>query len=202
MVFPQAEHARLAGELALAWGNDAFPRPPLPFASFVAGVTLHDRGYGELDADGIGEVESERWVAIQRAGFAPRGDDPVVDLVVGLHIRRLLSPPQDAYESAALVELNAALPSLLAAAGVDGETAAAADRITQVCDTLAFEFCFERPASGTVGAISYALDGRGGIRLEPWPLAVPKLTGIVLAYRGDGYPERLDPVVVPFEASP
>jgi len=42
-LFPQSEHARLAGAIALAWGNEQFHRPALPFASFVAGVTLHDR---------------------------------------------------------------------------------------------------------------------------------------------------------------
>ena len=81
VVFPQAEHARLAGTIALAWGNDQFARPALPFDAFVRGVTLHDRGYGQLDADGIGEVPPDRWVAIQRASFAPRGEEPVVDLV-------------------------------------------------------------------------------------------------------------------------
>jgi hypothetical protein len=68
-VFPQADHARLAAAVALAWRD----RPPLPFDSFVRGVADHDRGYGEHDSDEIGAVESERWVAIQRAGFEPRG---------------------------------------------------------------------------------------------------------------------------------
>ena len=76
VVYPQAEHARLAAALAPHWGNDPFARPPLPFRSFVGGVALHDRGYGQLDADAIGEVDADRWIAIQEAGFAPIGDDP------------------------------------------------------------------------------------------------------------------------------
>ena len=95
MVFPQAEHARLAGTIALAWGNDRFARPALPFDAFVRGVTLHDRGYGELDADGIGEVPPDRWAAIQQASFAPRGEEPVVDLLVALHVHRLVSNVDD-----------------------------------------------------------------------------------------------------------
>jgi len=194
VVFPQAEHARLAGALALAWGNERFPRPELPFDAFVRGVTLHDRGYGQLDADGIGEVEPERWLAIQRAGFAPRGDEPVVDLVVALHVSRLVGGGDPA--------MTAALPRLHRLAGVDESVAAEADRITDLCDRIAFDFCVEEPARGTVAGIAYAVDGLGGITLDPWPLGPPSLLGLVLGYRADGYPEELEPEVVPFEAQP
>src|SRR3954468_14813235 len=71
VVFPQAEHARLAGALALAWGNERFTRPALPSDSFVRGVTLHDRGYGLLDEDEIGRMEPSRWAQIQLQGFMP-----------------------------------------------------------------------------------------------------------------------------------
>src|ERR687886_932448 len=91
VVYSQAEHARIAAAIAAVWGNDAFPRPPVPFDAFVRGVALHDRGYGELDADGIGEVASERWLELQRRSFTPRGEDPVVDLVVALHVHRLVA---------------------------------------------------------------------------------------------------------------
>jgi hypothetical protein len=191
IVFPQAEHARLAGAVALAWRDP----PPLPFDSFVAGVALHDRGYGEHDADDLETVADDRWLAIQRAGYAPHGGDPVVDLVVALHVRRLIGEPRDP-------PLEELLPRLLEAAGVDAAAAEAADRVTNVCDRLAFEFCFERSAEGDVRGIAYELDGRGRIRLDPWPLAVPRLVGIVAAFAADGYPHRLEPVVVPFELTP
>jgi hypothetical protein len=142
VVFPQAEHARLAGAIALAWGNDRFARPALPFDAFVRGVTLHDRGYGQLDADGIGEVALDRWIGIQRAGFASRGEEPVVDLVVALHIHRLVAGGD--------AEMTAALPALHRAAGVDESDAADADRITNLCDRIAFDFCVEEPARGQV----------------------------------------------------
>jgi hypothetical protein len=191
IVFPQADHARLAGAVALAWRN----RPPLPFDSFVAGVAVHDRGYGEHDADDLETVAADRWLEIQRAGYAPRGDDPVVDLVVALHVRRLIDEPRDP-------PLEELLPGLLEAAGVDQATAGAADRVTEVCDRLAFAFCFEQPAEGEVHGIAYAVDGRGAIRLDPWPLSVPRLVGIVPAFEAVGYPERLEPVVVPFDVTP
>jgi hypothetical protein len=198
LVFTQADHARFAASIALHWRT----HPPLPFEAFVRGVADHDRGYGEHDDAEIGVVDNARWVEIQRAGFRPRGEDPVVDLVVALHIRRLLSPPEDELESAALAELDGLLLGLLAAAGVTQEAAEAADGVTNVCDRIAFLFPFEERASGDVRGISYQLDGQGTVMLEPWPLGVPWLRGLVTAFEAKGYPERLVPFVVPFDIRP
>ena len=192
-MFPQAEHARFAGALALAWAD----RPALPFASFVRGVADHDRGYGEHDDDPIGGVMTEeRWLAIQRRGFAPRREDPVVDLVVALHVRRLIG------EGEAFDEVDALVPSLLSAAGVTREEAEAADAITNVCDVISFEFCFEDANERDVRGFHVRVDGEGGIEVDPWPFSVPRLVGLVTAFEADGYPERLVPVVTPFEARP
>jgi hypothetical protein len=198
LVFTQADHARFAAAIALNWRE----RPPLPFESFVRGVADHDRGYGEHDDAEIGVVDNARWVKIQRAGFRPRGDDAVHDLVVALHIRRLLAPPEDELEAAALADLDVILPTLVSAAGVEREEADAADAVTNVCDRIAFHFPFEEPVTGEARGISYRLDGQGTVTLEPWPLAVPSLRGLVPAFEADGYPERLAPVVVPFELRP
>ncbi|MFL5954582.1 MAG: DUF3891 family protein [Gaiellaceae bacterium] len=195
VVFPQADHARLAGAIALAWRD----RPPLPFDSFVRGVADHDRGYGEHDADDIGGVTSERWSEIQRRGFTPRGEDPVVDLVTALHVRRLLSSSEGELERRAYDEVDELVPSLLARAGVTAAEADAADAITNVCDRVAFAFCFEEPDRGEVRGVAYELDGEGAIVLDPWPLAVPRLLGLVTGFEADGYPGRLVPVVTPFD---
>ncbi len=204
MVFPQAEHARLAGAIALAWGNEQFAPPALPFDAFVRGVTLHDRGYGQLDADAIGEVAPYRWIEIQRAGFAPRGEESVVDLVVALHVHRLVAGGD--------AGMTAALPALHRAAGVDERDAGEADRITDLCDRIAFDFCVEEPASGSVAvapaqgaepvAIDYTVDGHGKITLEPWPLGPRSLGGIILGFATSGYPDELDAVVTPFDVRP
>jgi hypothetical protein len=208
VVFPQAEHARLAGALALAWGNDRFERPALPFEAFVRGVTLHDRGYGQLDADGIGEVPTDRWAAIQRASFAPRGEEPVVDLLVALHVHRLVA----SVDETILAPMTAALPELHRGAGVSETDAAEADLIMDLCDRIAFDFCVEEPTSGRVAvaparaaepvAVVYTVDGHGGITLEPWPLDMPCVAGIILGFRAERYPDELEPVVVPFDARP
>jgi hypothetical protein len=210
VVFPQAEHARLAAAIALAWGNDELAAPPLPREAFVAGVALHDRGYAALDADGIGEVAPERWLEIQRESFRPREDDPVVDLVVAMHVRRLVRWSRGA---ATATELDPAVDALRALAGVSPEDAEAADLITNMCDRIAFDFCFEEPAEGTLELpatgsrdarvhVRYALTGDGRVELEPWPLALPRLTGVLFAFAAVGYPAVLEPVVVPFGLSP
>jgi hypothetical protein len=198
IVFTQADHARLAGAIALAWRE----RPALPFDSFVRGVADHDRGYGEHDTADIGTVPSQAWTEIQRRGFTIRSGDPVVDLVASMHVRRLLSSQADEYERAAFAQVDVLLPSLLDAAGVTAEEAEQADAITNICDRIAFLFCFEEPSEGSVRGIAYALDGRGSITFDPWPLDVPRLLGLVTAYEAEGYPERLVPVVVPFDLAP
>jgi hypothetical protein len=199
VIYPQADHARFSAAIAAVWGNDRFDPPPLDVDAYVRGVALHDRGYGELDTDGIAEVPTDRWLEIQWESFRPRGEDPVVDLVVGLHVERLVSWGHDASR------MTAMLPELLAAAGVGEPEARAADSITHVCDGVAFDVCFEEPLTWTrpvlpgVGAepveITFAYDGE--VTLDPWPLAVPWLRAVLVGYAADGYPERPDAVIEP-----
>ncbi len=210
MVFPQREHAVLSATIASAWDDATWPIR-LPREPFVRGVARHDRGYDDHDADEIGRVSRERWLAIQEQGFAPTRADPVVDLVVALHVRRLVSYGDDAGSRRVLGAMDAALPALVRGAGVSAEDAAAADRITRLCDRISFDFCLEEPGSGDVeviGAdgspvrISYAVDGLGSITLDPWPLDRPALAGTVLAYAAEGYPEVLESVPTPFAVEP
>jgi hypothetical protein len=166
VIYPQREHAVFAGALALAWAE----RPPLPFDSFVRGVALHDRGYPEHDVDEIGATARERWLEIQRAGFGEHDDDPVVDLVVSMHVRRLVGGDP---------EMDAAIPALRARAGVSVEDAESADRVTAFCDALAFDVCAEGPPDS----------------IDPWPFTHAPLDLLLVGYRADGYPDRLDRVV-------
>ena len=192
MIVPQAEHGRMAGAIAASWAE---PPPGLPFESFVRGVTLHDRGYGELDNDEIGVVEPEPWAEIQRRGFTARSGDAVVDLVVALHIRRLIGDDEQPARAALAREIDAALPERIAEAGVTEEQARTADRITELCDRIAFAFGMGEADSGEVGGIAFRYDGHETATLDPWPLAVPWLRAVVGGFAPDGYPQRLEPVV-------
>lgn len=209
-MFPQREHARFSAALADAW-SDAFAPVRLPRERFVRGVAEHDRGYSEHDADEIGLVSRDRWLAIQERGFAPRREDTVVDLVVALHVRRLVSSGDDDGSRRVLGAMDDALPALVREAGTSTGDAAAADRITDLCDRISFDFCLEQPDSGAVDVlaaegtpvrVAYAVDGRGTIALDPWPLDRPALGGTVLAYAAEGYPEVLEKVPAPFAVEP
>jgi hypothetical protein len=143
-------------------------------------------------------VDDVEWVAVQRRGFAPRGEDVVVDLVAALHVRRLLSRN----DADATAEADEVIASLLSLAGVTREQADAADAITNVCDVISFEFCFESPSERDVRGHRVVLDGLGGVTVDPWPFRLPELAGLVTAYEAEGYPERLVPVVVPYSVRP
>ena len=194
VVYPQAEHARMAGAIAAAWQPD---RIPLRFESFVRGVTLHDRGYGELDDDPLGEITQERWAGeIETRGFRERTGDDVADLIVALHIRRLIG---DDLEHPARAALAREIDESLGEVSAD---ARAADAVTQLCDMVAFAFCFEQESSGGAGGIEFRYDGGSRIALDPWPLAIPSLPGVVVGFEAEGYPRRLMPVVTRYLVDP
>jgi len=190
VVFPQMEHAAFAAGIALRW----LERPHVPFDSFIRGVALHDRGYGELDEDGIGAVEGERWLEIQRRGFGAHDDDPIVDLIVSLHVARLVGDEDPSFQDG--------LPALLARANVDDATAAAADRITNLCDRISFDVCLEQPAEGSLGETRYAYDGANRVSVDPWPFTPERFAVLLVGYRTDGYPRTLDRVVEPIAFAP
>ena len=58
-MIPQSEHLRLVGAMAMLWGNENFDVPPVERNSMMAGMALHDRGYGVLDNSAIGEMAEE-----------------------------------------------------------------------------------------------------------------------------------------------
>lgn len=184
----------------------------MAFDSFVRGVALHDRGYGELDNDSLDGVAPDRWIEIQRRGFQPRGDDAVVDLVVALHVHRLVSKPRDPVEAAALPEMEEALPRLRDAAGVTEAEAYAADTVTHLCDRISLTVCFEersewaQPLIPKAGAepieMRFAFDGDGRATLSPWPLVVAPFSAVIAGYRAENYPDVLEPEVTLLRIEP
>ena len=209
-VFPQAEHARLAAAIAEGWDIAAFPIAGVPLELLVRGVAEHDRGYGEMDDDAIGEVTESRWLSIQRAGFVPR-EDPVVDLVVAMHIRRLVGWSRTEAALATAADMDARLPELQAAAGLTHAQAIQVDRVTHLCDMVAFDLCLEEPENGTVAVtradgvdqmVAHRVDGLGGATIDPWPLVVTEVEYRITAYHSDSYPDRPQPQPVDFTIAP
>ena len=209
IVIPQYEHGRLAGTLAQHWGNDHFDRPALNFASFVAGVALHDWHYGFGDNLPIVGAEEAEWIAMTRRGLALRLADPISDVVAKLHLRRLCSYNPTAERVALMAEFDEVVKARLPETGHSRAEFEWADKITRLCDNVAFHFSFEieqeltakvcqRVGDEEETAVAYHVQSPGQIIVDPWPFAIPAFSGTIIGYQAEGYPDLLEPVVVPF----
>lgn len=212
IIIPQSEHLKLAGTLALLWGNARFERPPLSHDSVVAGIALHDRAYGYLDNIPVPSGDEEQWVAVTRRGFYMPCADPVADVITRHHLLRLAGWQDTPARRALAEEMRAEIQREIQEHGFDAELFTRIDCVTNLCDNIAFSFCRETPADGRVEVFSnyargetttvrYTVAG-SGITLDPWPLTVEQYAGYVVGYRADGYPERLDGMVVPYHIQP
>lgn len=209
IVTPQSEHLKLVGTLAMLWGNDQFDQPPIEHNSMIAGIGLHDRGYGYLDNSPIGGMGEEEWNVIARRGFGMPCSDVVADTIVKYHIRRLARNDKSLVRKALAAEFSQAIDEQVKASNLSKTLFDRIDRITDLCDTLSFSFCFDVPASGSISifprndqdaevSIQYHVED-GEITVTPWPFSVDEHQGYLVAYRMDGYPERLDPVILPYQ---
>ena len=107
----------------------------------------------------------------------------------------------------------AMVEAMLSALNEPEQTFARIDRITKLCDDIAFDFCFEIPAEGAVevyprweldaGPVTVRYRCAGGvIALDPWPFVLPRYTGYILGYAAAGYPAQLTPLVVGYAVEP
>ena len=209
IVYTQYEHGRLAGILARQWGNETFARPALEFDAFAAGVTLHDWGYGVVDNLPLGKASEDDWLVVMRNGVDKRFDDPTTDIVVKLHLRRLLSMHASAERETHSAQIDELVDTRLAESGLSLENFRRADKITQLCDMISFSYCFEfpiertyevfsRPDAAETTGITFEIRPGGEVIVDPWPFAVPDISGILYAFERQGYPEALNPRVIPF----
>lgn len=210
IAIPQAEHQQLAGILAFHWGNQNFARPPVPFESFVAGVGLHDRAYGALDNLPIGELSDDAWMALTRRGFDLQWSDPIADIIARMHLKRLVGYSDEPARQALAAHCASEIQAQIEQHQLDAAVFARTDRITNLCDRISFDFCFEAPAEGTINifpdlnrdeqiAVTYRVNG-SVITVDPWPFAVDQIAGYIVGYRLPAYPARLDPVLVPYDS--
>ena len=213
IVICQREHARLAGVMAAHWGNEQFDLPTIPFDTFVKGVTFHDRGYRVLDNDPIGEIDDDTWLNIMRAGIDWRFDDAIADIMVLMHSKRLLVKHDTHGRNELAALATEKIEQRLAECDFSLDTFAWIDRITAFCDSVAFNFAFGNYAlktvmvyskSGTTEKIDihYSINSNGEINISPWPFSVDHLSGFVIGYELDGYPDKLEPVTVPWKICP
>ena len=208
IVVEQREHARLAGMLAQMWGNDAFDSPRLPIASFIAGVCFHDRGYDALDTDPIPDVDEATWIEKQLRGAERSCKDADADLLVTFHVRRLLASKRSPARDAAVAKVEERISQRLPESSLSRAQLEWCDRITHLCDSIAFTFCFEQAEQGEVlvcprwdseetERIRYSVLGNGEVLVSPWPFSTPKFSRYVIAYQASGYPENREAVILP-----
>ncbi len=208
IVIPQAEHLRLVGTLAMLWSNVDFDFPPVERNSMMMGMGLHDRGYGLLDNSPIGGMSKEEWNAITRRSFYTQYSDIVADTIAKYHVRRLSSHDESSERKAMTAEFSQAIDKQLRQHHLSKELFDRMDRITDFCDQISFDFCFDVPASDSVSlfprndkdeevSVKYSVDD-GIIHAAPWPFSVDNYEGYLIAYQLDGYPERLDPSILPY----
>jgi hypothetical protein len=212
LVIPQAEHLRLAGALAVLWGNARFIAPPLPPAALWAGIALHDRAYGPLDNISIGEVDEATWVALTRRGFYLPCANPLANVITRHHLLRLAAGQATPARLALAAEMRPVLQAQMAQHHLDEELMRRVDQITKLCDMVSFDFCFEAPAEGQVEVWANVADPapvpvhyriqESAITLTPWPLRVPDYEGYVVGYALEGYPDQLDGIVIPYQIRP
>ncbi|RYX82403.1 DUF3891 family protein [bacterium] len=209
LIFTQYEHQKLSGVLALLWGNEEFEAPPCSFESFVKGVALHDRGYETFDNLSIGEISEEEWLKVSRKGFFLQYDDAIADVIAKKHILRLAqrSDHQDD-ESVALIEaMVASIEGLIRDKALDVNMLAFIDRITDLCDSISFDFCFQNYGTESVEVqstfgdekltrVEYTLGADNIIKISPWPLSVPHYEGYLIAYQAEGFPGKLEPEII------
>jgi hypothetical protein len=208
IVTPQSEHLKLVGTLAMLWGNDEFDTPPIDRVSMIAGMGLHDRGYGYLDNHSIGGMDDAEWFPIARRTFYMPCSDVVADTIVKYHFRRLASHDESAGRKTLTAEFSTALDEHLEVHNLSKKLFDRIDRITDLCDSLSFKFCFDVPASGEISmfprngedkevAVKYHVE-EGVINVNPWPFSVDSYQGYLVAYKLDGYPKALDPVILTY----
>lgn len=92
----QVEHGRVAGELAAAWGNDAF-EPPEPYRSVRTAAARHDEGWRAWDARVLYDeverrplhfldIEAGEHIRLYRKGMHRVSlEDVYAGLLVGMH---------------------------------------------------------------------------------------------------------------------
>lgn len=208
IVTPQSEHLKLVGTFAMFWGNEQFDTPPIERNSMIAGIGLHDRGYGYLDNSPIGGMRDEEWEIIARRGFNMYCSDVVADTIVKYHFRRLASGGESPIRKTLHADFTKGIDEQLERHNLSRSLFDRIDRITDLCDTLSFQFCFDVPISGSVNIfprngddtqipIEYHVEN-GEINVHPWPFSIDEHRGYLVAYHADGYPEKLDPVILPY----
>lgn len=213
VITPQMTHAMFAGHLAYHWGNEHFDKPSLEFSSFVKAIGNHHLGYGFFDTIDFTTLDDDQILKIFKDDCGIDMGDSIAELVIKFHNARLVQGRIDRgggdviknYLQELREEMNASLKNV----EISREDFMWTDRLTNLCDKISFDFCFENPTSAKIGVyqkkddkdqleIEYIIEDDGLVRVNPWPFNIDKITGYIQGYRSESYPVKLVPVVKTF----
>ncbi len=212
LITPQREHARLAGMFAEMWGNENFELPQIPFHSLLSGIALHDCGYEPFDTAPIPDVDEERWLNAQRKGAALDLEDATADLLIKLHVKRLVSFKNTPARIACAKEIEEKILARLSDTSYSREQLEWCDRITHFCDNLAFDFCFEEEKTGCVEVprvwgsseetkVNYQILANGCVKVSPWPFKSRDFQRFIVGYDAEQYPAEKRPILLTISLS-
>ncbi len=209
IVIPQSEHARLAGILAYFWGNENFDKPVIDFDSFVEGVAFHDWAYGINDDLPLGKLSDDKWLEIVEKGAELEFENPIVEIIAKLHIKRLIIGKN--FESNAIIinSIDSDVNSKIKLTNYSLEEFLWADRITNLCDMMAFDFSYELNGERNISVcpkrnldqkedIRFNILDNGVIKVNPWPFSVSEINGFIISYSADKYPLKLIPGIMKY----
>jgi hypothetical protein len=129
-------------------------------------------------------------------------------MVAKLHLQRLTSYGAASVRQAQAAAMADEIRAHAQRHGLDVTMFSRIDRITNLCDRIAFDFCFEAPTEGAVPIfarttsseevmVRYRIEA-GVITADPWPFAVDWHTGYLVSYQLPGYPVTLEPVILAY----
>ena len=202
VVFPQTEHLKLAAVIARHWGNDEFAKPPVPNESFVRGVEFHDSGYGHFDIHAVGQQTEDNLLRLWRRCTAQSLGDPIAEIIVKRHFQRL-SAAHTHFPGLAIYshQLAEEADHMCHTRELDPKIFDMTDTIVNLCDEISFAFCHEDFATYQLDVykqqpdlkqkITFTLMSNHSIILDPYPLDEALISGNILAYDKNDYPNVL-----------
>ena len=171
LCIPQQQHAALSGQIARAWGNEAFPAPA-PRAEICLAAERHDDGMESFDADPERDPDTDlprsfmrmplgTWLDCWSEGPRRVGEDsPYAGILVSMHgehllgYRRLEEEPDEAREAAQRwreqqAELRRELAGRAAedsrlAEALENETLERGRRLVSIWDAMSLALCMPR----------------------------------------------------------
>lgn len=208
LVIPQREHARLAGNIAVYWGNKHFDLPRIPLSTVVKGITFHQNGYDTFDINPVGEMSEDILYRVFENDFNVDMKDQNAELVNMFHQFRLVNGKVKREGSEKFKKLkeefNQVIQTRLKTSKFREKDFLWTNRITHLCDKVSFNFCMENKVEEIVPLYiktnsqvmqnsKHRLVSENTVQLDSWPFSIREIKSVVIGYEKLNYPNHLIP---------